>query len=141
MVHWPPSGAGEALAGGAARCCGAPRATTLPRRSAVVGSRMPQTTSPSHPWRGARRRWRAGRGGLVHYGTHRRGKLPGLLDPPLALVQLHPEQQAAAAAVLARPGQHIHTPLTGDARHFARPDPVRTLGVAHAALTFDPLRP
>src|SRR5207249_8418774 len=61
--------------------------------------------------------------------------------PSLALVELHPEQQAAAAAVLARPRQHVHTPLTGDARHLAGPDPVRTLGIAHAALTFDSLRP
>src|SRR2546430_11293471 len=71
----------------------------------------------------------------------RRGELAGLLDPPLALVELDPKQQAATPAALACPAQHIDAPLTTDASHFAGPDPVRTLAVAHPAWPFDPLRP
>src|SRR2546427_11390892 len=142
MVHWPSSCAGDALAGGAARCCGAARARTLPRRSALVGSRMPQTTSPSHPW-GRSAMLPCWMRRLVHFGISERGrrKLSGFLDPSLPLVELHPEQQAAAAAVLARPGQHVHAPLTTDASHLAGPQAVRTPGVAHAAWPFDLLRP
>src|SRR5256886_6092876 len=142
MVHWPSSCAGDALAGGAARCCGAARARTLPRRSALVGSRMPQTTSPSHPW-GRSAMLPCWMRRLVHFGISERGrrKLSGFLDPSLPLVELHPEQQAAAAAVLARPGQHVHAPLTIDTCHLAGPQSVRTFAVADAALTFDLLRP
>src|SRR5437016_2415645 len=142
MVHWPSSCASEALARGAGPCCGAPRAATLPRRSAVVGSRMPQTTSPSHP-RGRSAIMACRRGGLGHFGTHerRRRKLSGLLDPPLALVELHPEQQAVAAADLACPAQHIDAPLAGETGQLAGPHAMRTLGGAQVAMALNDFRP
>src|SRR6266511_2718595 len=80
---------------------------------------------------------------LVRLGVlqSRCGKLAGLLNPPLALVHLNPEQQAGGPAALAGAAEHIDAPLGGEAGHLARPNAVGTRRVAHAAMPLDHFGP